>query len=101
VQRGAGGICLRVEELEPQRCGEILEQGKPLSQRDGLQDEAVLIDEAESAERLGERGAARQTRFLPATGDMRRREVGPRFGVRASLIRRMRAIRGRYSAAES
>ena len=58
VQSGASGVCLYVEELEPQRRGQILEQGKPLPQRHSLQDKAVLVDEPESAERLGERGAA-------------------------------------------
>src|SRR5437763_9680415 len=58
VQRRAGGIWLRVDELEPQRRGEIFEQGKPLPQRHTPQNKAVLVDKPESAERLGERGTA-------------------------------------------
>jgi hypothetical protein len=44
VQRCAGGVCLRLNELEPQRRSEILEQGKALAQHDWLQDQPVLVD---------------------------------------------------------
>jgi hypothetical protein len=49
---------LRLDELEPQRRGEILEQGKPRAKCDRLQDEPGLVDQSESAQRLGEGGAA-------------------------------------------
>jgi hypothetical protein len=47
-----------LDELEPQRRREVLEQGKPVPQCHRLQDEAVLVDEPEPGERLRERGAA-------------------------------------------
>jgi hypothetical protein len=47
VQHRARVVCLRVDELEPQRRREILEQGKPVAQCHRLQDEAVLVDEPE------------------------------------------------------
>ena len=45
VKRRPGVVCLRVDELESQRRGKAIEQGKPIAECDRLQDEAVLVDE--------------------------------------------------------
>src|SRR6476660_7953029 len=65
VQRCAGPVGLRVNELKPQWRSEILEQRKSFPQCDRLQDEPVLIDQSEPAQRLRKRRAAPGEHVLP------------------------------------
>jgi len=65
VQRGACRERLRLDEFEPQRRGQILEQGKSVAECDRLQDQPVLVNQPESAQRLGERRASPGEQVLP------------------------------------
>jgi uncharacterized protein YndB with AHSA1/START domain len=58
VKRRAGVVGLRVDELESERRGEVLEQRKAVPECHGLEHEPVLVNQSEPGERLGERGAA-------------------------------------------
>src|SRR5919204_4995191 len=52
VKRRPGVVCLRVDELESQRRGKAIEQGKPIAECDRLQDEAVLVDQLQPTKGL-------------------------------------------------
>ena len=45
-QRHATALCLRRDELEPQRRREVLEQGKPVPHGNWLQNQSVLVYES-------------------------------------------------------
>jgi hypothetical protein len=58
VKHRAGVVGLRVDEFELERRREALEQRKPFTECSRLQDEAVLVNEPEPAERLRESSTA-------------------------------------------
>src|SRR5438552_7633867 len=58
-------IRCRLDELEVQRRGQILEQGKPSAERGRLDHQSVLVDEPEPGQSLVEGGAAVGDQVVP------------------------------------
>jgi hypothetical protein len=58
VEDGAGVECLCLEQLEPQRVGQVPEHRQAAPEGDGMDDENVFVDESGPRERLSEAGAA-------------------------------------------
>jgi len=83
---------LRLDELEPQRRGEILEQCKPRAKCDRLQDEPVLVDQSEPAQRLGEGGAAPGEQVLTGLLLERCDDGGGAVSARALRVWRSRDV---------
>jgi hypothetical protein len=48
----------RAHEPQPLRLGQAVQEREPLAEYDGMDREAVLVDEPRRGERAGERGAA-------------------------------------------
>src|SRR5438132_9503152 len=89
VNGDARRVRRRFDELEVQRSGQILEQGKPGAECGGLDHESVLVDQSESGQSLVEGGATVGDQVVPrvaletadlflevAAGDSRLRAVG-------------------------
>jgi hypothetical protein len=82
---------LGVDKLEPERRRQALEQRQAVSERHGLQDEAVLVDESESRKRLREGSAATGEHITPPSRLSGRR--GRPGADRAAVRRRDAAVR--------